>query len=279
MALKFPDRLESNNPNAYGIAKSNQISGHKSVSAVTNLYTISDAILSDSGNNTENDALGQRWYVVAESCYYELINWANRKAATGWKKINSDTVIQNKLNEKVDKISGKSLVADTEITKLTELPNKTTLDSQINTAKQAGTTAQTNLTTHSENKTNPHGVTKAQVGLSNVDNTSDVNKPISKATQTALDKKLDEENITEYNVSKRHPTSGSSKSNKYSLQTAIQLIPENLKYPGIKCTFINDSNNIETWVWKGGEFTSISTWISQEAKKFSISGETLVIGD
>ena len=36
------------------------------------------------------------------------------------------------------------------------------------------------------NTTNPHNVTKSQVGLSNVDNTSDVNKPISSATTTAL---------------------------------------------------------------------------------------------
>ena len=36
---------------------------------------------------------------------------------------------------------------------------------------------------------NPHSVTKTQVGLGNVDNTSDVNKPISTATQTALDAK------------------------------------------------------------------------------------------
>ena len=36
---------------------------------------------------------------------------------------------------------------------------------------------------------NPHSVTKAQVGLGNVDNTSDVNKPISTATQTALNLK------------------------------------------------------------------------------------------
>jgi hypothetical protein len=37
------------------------------------------------------------------------------------------------------------------------------------------------------NLSNPHTVTKAQVGLGNADNTSDVNKPISAATQTALD--------------------------------------------------------------------------------------------
>lgn len=60
---------------------------------------------------------------------------------------------------------------------------------------QAGITAdieavQSNLETHINNKTNPHEVTKAQVGLSEVDNTSDVNKPISNATQTALNGKF-----------------------------------------------------------------------------------------
>lgn len=34
---------------------------------------------------------------------------------------------------------------------------------------------------------NPHSVTKSQVGLANADNTSDLNKPVSTATQTALD--------------------------------------------------------------------------------------------
>lgn len=60
---------------------------------------------------------------------------------------------------------------------------------------QAGITAdidavQTNLETHINNKTNPHEVTKAQVGLGNVDNTADTDKPISTATQTALDAKF-----------------------------------------------------------------------------------------
>lgn len=60
---------------------------------------------------------------------------------------------------------------------------------------QAGITAdidavQTNLETHINNKTNPHKVTKAQVGLGNVDNTADTDKPISTATQTALDAKF-----------------------------------------------------------------------------------------
>ncbi len=50
------------------------------------------------------------------------------------------------------------------------------------------------LTAHINNKTNPHSVTKEQVGLGNVDNTSDINKPISTATQNALDLK---QNITD----------------------------------------------------------------------------------
>jgi hypothetical protein len=37
---------------------------------------------------------------------------------------------------------------------------------------------------------NPHGVTKSDVGLGNCDNTSDADKPVSTATQTALDGKV-----------------------------------------------------------------------------------------
>ncbi len=47
------------------------------------------------------------------------------------------------------------------------------------------------LTSHISNTSNPHNVTKSQVGLWNVDNTSDANKPISIATQTALNAKQD----------------------------------------------------------------------------------------
>lgn len=42
---------------------------------------------------------------------------------------------------------------------------------------------------HSLNTSNPHSVTKTQVGLSNVDNTADTGKPVSTAQQTALDLK------------------------------------------------------------------------------------------
>jgi len=49
------------------------------------------------------------------------------------------------------------------------------------------------LLAHIVDKNNPHTVTKAQVGLGNADNTSDVNKPISIAQQTALNAKADKD--------------------------------------------------------------------------------------
>jgi len=42
---------------------------------------------------------------------------------------------------------------------------------------------------HSQATGNPHGTTKADVGLGNADNTSDANKPVSTAQQTALNTK------------------------------------------------------------------------------------------
>ncbi len=89
------------------------------------------------------------------------------------KKINS---LEGNFDKKVDKVLGKSLVDDTEIDKLSNLPNKADLDSVIADAKKAGTDAQTNLAAHIENKENPHEVTKVQVGLGNVTNDAQVKR-------------------------------------------------------------------------------------------------------
>lgn len=62
--------------------------------------------------------------------------------------------------------------------------NYTDLDDKITAAKG-------DLSDHIADKSNPHEVTATQVGLGNCDNTSDLNKPISTATQTALDGKVD----------------------------------------------------------------------------------------
>jgi hypothetical protein len=47
------------------------------------------------------------------------------------------------------------------------------------------------INSHINDSNNPHSVTKSQVGLSEVDNTSDANKPVSTAQQAALDLKED----------------------------------------------------------------------------------------
>ena len=54
----------------------------------------------------------------------------------------------------------------------------------------SGITRDSELLAHTSNNSNPHSVTKAQVGLGNVDNTSDANKPLSTAQQAALNAKI-----------------------------------------------------------------------------------------
>jgi hypothetical protein len=52
-----------------------------------------------------------------------------------------------------------------------------------------GTNTHAQIDSHLASTSNPHSTTKAQVGLGNVDNTSDSSKPVSTAQQTALDAK------------------------------------------------------------------------------------------
>lgn len=68
-------------------------------------------------------------------------------------------------------------------TKLDGLKAQAEIDTSISNV-------QNNLNAHINNRTNPHRVTKEQIGLDQVDNTSDANKPISNATQTALNGKF-----------------------------------------------------------------------------------------
>ena len=68
-------------------------------------------------------------------------------------------------------------------TKLDGLKAQAEIDTSISNV-------QNNLNAHINNRTNPHRVTKEQIGLDQVDNTSDANKPISTATQNALNSKF-----------------------------------------------------------------------------------------
>ena len=71
------------------------------------------------------------------------------------------------------------------------------LDAEIKRAKEAEATITSNLNNHISDYKNPHKVTKDQVGLSDVDNTSDADKPVSNATQTELDKKANQTQVNQ----------------------------------------------------------------------------------
>lgn len=108
-----------------------------------------------------------------------------------------DTVIKN-LQEEIAKKANSDNPVFTGNVVLTDTPdvsdnsNKVPTTSWVNTAitNQAGEV----LNTHIYDYNNPHKVTKEQLGLGNVDNTSDLDKPISTATQAALNEKAPIEN-------------------------------------------------------------------------------------
>lgn len=103
------------------------------------------------------------------------------KYQTHFTSTNSDSEDSHIINAATTSQAG--LMSSSDKTKLDGLKDQAGITSDIDAV-------QTNLETHINNKSNPHEVNKAQVGLGNVDNTSDANKPISTATQNALNSKF-----------------------------------------------------------------------------------------
>lgn len=122
-------------------------------------------------------------------------------------------------------------------TKLDGLKAQAEIDTSISNV-------QNNLNAHINNRTNPHRVTKEQIGLDQVDNTSDANKPISNATQTALNGKF---SATDGNALKQTiedmpnlvVTEGSvsHKNNKISLSLRQQDLKDPVNTDSIMLTF------------------------------------------
>ena len=81
-------------------------------------------------------------------------------------------------------------------------------------------------------------------------------------TAAVMSQKAVTDMITEYNVSKLHPTGGISGTDKYTLETAIAKIPAELRYAGIKCSFLNEREKFETYEYQGGTFSSVASWIT-----------------
>ena len=102
-----------------------------------------------------------------------------RNAITG----GASTIAASNLTKNMALISnsnGKVAVSSVTSTELGYLTGVTSnIQTQLN--GKASSTVETTIATHTTNKDNPHGVTKAQVGLSNVDNTADANKSVNYA--------------------------------------------------------------------------------------------------
>lgn len=90
------------------------------------------------------------------------------------------------IKAEIDLISGIPLDHEARITAIEDKIPSTATDTNKLTDKDYVDTLVSN---HTNRTDNPHSVTAAQVGLGNCDNTSDLNKPISTATQNALDLK------------------------------------------------------------------------------------------
>ena len=92
-------------------------------------------------------------------------------------KTNLDNTVQGLANEITNRTNAINALR-------TEL--KTYVDDLIADTGSDVTALETKVNNHIANKSNPHTVTKAQVGLGNVNNTSDANKPVSTAQAAAI---------------------------------------------------------------------------------------------
>lgn len=92
-------------------------------------------------------------------------------------KTNLDNTVQGLANEITNRTNAINALR-------TEL--KTYIDNQISDTGSDVTALETKVNNHIANKSNPHSVTKAQVGLGNASNTSDADKPVSTAQAAAI---------------------------------------------------------------------------------------------
>lgn len=107
----------------------------------------------------------------------------------------STDVVFDKTGKSVDELLGAKLDKTGEASNVTNTFTQSSSLTNLKTGEKLAVSlgkimkAIADLISHLGNKSNPHAVTKAQVGLSDVDNTSDLNKPISNAMKNALNEK------------------------------------------------------------------------------------------
>ena len=125
------------------------------------------------------------------------------------KEITSNTEINNDINELTSNYSSLSNTLNTNTTKLNDLEStlnnhitttetsneelKTLVNTTKETSENAASTSnavKTSLDAHLADYENPHHVTSTTIGLGNVDNTSDADKPLSTAQKSYVDEQI-----------------------------------------------------------------------------------------
>jgi lysozyme len=186
---RYPAQLQSANLNEFGIVYADEIQGHKTVATLNALYAITDPILSKSVVNTNNDAIGQEWFVVSEDCYYRLDNWANRHAASGWTKLQVvDTEFNSLSTHGADKIKN-----------FTTSPNTVTLNYNTwrsSTVNEDGTAVINAATQSAAGVLTAADKTKLDGLNTNSINDISVTSNANKATITFVSDKGNEEDIS-----------------------------------------------------------------------------------
>ena len=151
----------------------------------TNLFIVDDGITTYQVTTDDiAEYISTNEHVVKKYILNKSIGEAN-----GVAPLNSDTKINgeyitygNSSSTAYEGSAGKILEEnlDNHLTDVDAHGYNTKIDNEIKRAKEAETS-------HSTNTSNPHKVTKSQIGLGNVNNTSDANKPVSTAQQKAID--------------------------------------------------------------------------------------------
>ena len=213
--------------------------------------------------------------LIAETSGAEIESLANNVA-------NALTIIQQSYETKADaaqKLADAKDYTDNEINSLTLPAEKVTYsntDSLIissDNVQGAVTDVDLALGTHIENASNPHNVTKSQVGLGNVDNTSDINKPVSTLQQEAINNA--EAAANQYTDSLLESLVGEAPETLNTIWEIADALKDNPDVvDALNESIANKANVIHTHVWNDltdrpfGEEEALEVFVPETSEKF-----------
>lgn len=184
----LPDAIEAEQEAR--IAKDNEIK--------SSLETVPEILLAKSSNElgsllnlgfTTTSISINYWYAKKQQNGHYQVNDskssillpAATKTAAGVMTASDKTKLDNTVQGLANEITNRTNAINALRTEL-----KTYVDGLIADKGSDITALETKVNNHIANKSNPHTVTKAQVGLGNVNNTSDADKPVSTAQAAAI---------------------------------------------------------------------------------------------